>query len=312
MTTRRQFLHGAAALTLASAFSPISGFSQNKSRTRLILLGTKGGPRVANTGRSNPSTLLLIDNEPYVIDSGYGTTRQLLSVGISAEQVRSIFITHLHSDHTIEYGTLFYSGWAAGSSARVDTYGPEGLEEMTRGFFSMMRADIEVRIEDEGRPDLRTLVNVHEIGKPGTVLQNSILKVTAAQVRHPLIKQAYAYRFDTPDRSVVISGDTAYSPELAELAHGVDVLVHEAMYLPAIESLARRYPEATRLKEHLLDSHTTTEDVGTLAAQANVKTLVLSHFVPGDDPTITDEQWREGAAKHFKGRIIVGKDLMEI
>ena len=312
MTTRRRFLCGAAALTLASAFSPAFVPGQAKSRTRLILLGTKGGPKVTTTGRSNPSTLLLVDDEPYVIDCGYGTTRQLLSAGVSPERVRSIFITHLHSDHTLEYGALFYNAWAAGSSAPVETYGPAGLEQMTHGFFTMMKTDIEVRIEDEGRPDLRKLVSVHEIGKPGIVLHNDILKVSAASMRHPMVKHAYAYRFDTPDRSVVISGDTAYSPELAELAQGADVLVHEAMYLPAIESLVRRYPNATRLREHLLDSHTTTEDAGKIAALANVKTLVLSHFVPGDDPTITDEQWQEGAAKHFKGKIIVGKDLMEI
>ncbi len=111
---------------------------------------------------------------------------------------------------------------------------------------------------------------------------------------------------------MVISGDTAYAPELAEFAKGADVLIHEVMYLPALETLIRRLPNAKRLREHLLASHTLPEDVGKIAAQAEVKTLVLSHFVPGDDPSITDEQWSEGARKHFKGRIVVGKDLMEI
>jgi ribonuclease BN (tRNA processing enzyme) len=131
-------------------------------------------------------------------------------------------------------------------------------------------------------------------------------------VRHPPITQSYAYRFDAKDRSMVISGDTAYAPELAEFAKDADVLVHEVMYLPAIEKLIRQHANATRLREHLLAAHTATEDVGRIAAQAGVKTLVLSHFVPGDDPTITDEQWTEGVRKNFKGRIIVGKDLMEI
>jgi ribonuclease BN (tRNA processing enzyme) len=143
-------------------------------------------------------------------------------------------------------------------------------------------------------------------------LENKDVKVSAGLVHHPLVKQAYAYRFDAKDRSVVLSGDTAYAPELAEFAKGADVLVHEVMYLPGVEALVRRMPNATRLREHLLASHTLPEDVGRIAAQAGVKTLVLSHFVPGDDPSITDEQWSEGVRKHFSGRIVVGKDLMEI
>jgi ribonuclease BN (tRNA processing enzyme) len=143
-------------------------------------------------------------------------------------------------------------------------------------------------------------------------MQNDDVKVTSCRVRHPPITQSYAYRFDAKDRSIVISGDTAYAPELAEFAKSADVLVHEAMYLPAIETLLQRVPNAPKLRAHLLASHTSTEDVGRIAAQAGVKTLVLTHFVPGDDPSITDDQWAEGVRKHFKGNIIVGKDLMEI
>jgi ribonuclease BN (tRNA processing enzyme) len=165
---------------------------------------------------------------------------------------------------------------------------------------------------DEGRTDPRKLIFAHDLSKPGVVLVNESVKVSACLVRHPPIKHAYAYRFDANDRSVVISGDTAYSPELAEFAKAADVLVHEAMYLPGIERLIRRLPNATRLREHLVASHTVPEEIGKVAAQAGVKTLVLSHFVPGDDPTITDEQWTEGVRKHFSGQVIVGKDLMEI
>jgi ribonuclease BN (tRNA processing enzyme) len=183
---------------------------------------------------------------------------------------------------------------------------------MTEDFFNYMKLDIDVRIEDEGRPDLRKLVFPHDINKAGVVLQNNDVKVSAILVRHPQVKQAYAYRFDAKNRSVVISGDTAYAPELAEFAKGADVLVHEVMYLPGVEALARRLPNANRLREHLLAAHTVPEDVGRIAAKAGVKILVLSHFVPGDDPSITDEQWTEGVRRHFTGRIIVGKDLMEI
>jgi ribonuclease BN (tRNA processing enzyme) len=156
------------------------------------------------------------------------------------------------------------------------------------------------------------LVVAHEFDKPGVVLTNDDVKVSTCLVPHPPIKHAYAYRFDARDRSVVISGDTAYAPELAAFAKGADVLIHEVMYLPAVENLVRRLPNAKRLREHLMASHTLPEDVGKIAAQAEVKTLVLSHFVPPDDPSTTDENWMEGVRKHFKGRIIVGKDLVEI
>ena len=183
---------------------------------------------------------------------------------------------------------------------------------MIRDFFSYQKFDIDTRIEDEGRTDPRTLLTAHEFDKPGMIMSNDDVKVSTFLVRHPPIKHSYAYRFDARDRSVVISGDTAYVPELATFAKGVDVLVHEIMYLPAIEALLKRLPNATRLREHLMAAHTLPEDVGKIAAQAEVKTLVLSHFVPGDDASITDQMWAGGVRKHFKGRIVVGKDLLEI
>ncbi len=308
---RRQFLRLLAALPLAQSLPRLS-LGQEKKATRVILLGTKGGPRVLASGRSNPSTLVLIDNVPYVIDCGYGTSRQLLAAGVPLEHLRYVFITHHHSDHTLEYGTLFYNAWVAGFAGRVDAYGPAGMTKLTRDFFTLMKSDIDVRIQDEGRPDPRGLIFAHDLGKRGIVMKNDQVAVTACVVPHPMIKQALAYRFDAKGRSVVISGDTAYSPALADFAKGADVLVHEALYLPGVENLVRRLPNATRLREHLLASHTATEDVGKVAAQAGVKTLVLTHFVPGDDPSITDEQWAEGVRKHFGGKVIVGTDLMEI
>lgn len=308
---RRRFLKTALGFGIY-AFSSQLGFAQNRKGMRLILLGTRGGPRVGASGRSNPSNLILVNDVAYVIDCGYGSSRQLLAAGVPLDHLRYIFITHHHSDHNLEFGPLFYNAWVAGSSARIDAYGPVGLERMTMDFFNYMKLDIDVRIEDEGRSDPRSIVFVHDLKKAGTVLQNDDVKISACEVRHPLVKQAYAYRFDAKDRSVVISGDTTYAPELAEFSKGADVLVHEVMYLPGIEALVRRLPNATRLRDHLLASHTVPEDVGRIAASAQVKTLVLSHFVPGDDASITDEQWTEGVRKHFNGRIIVGKDLMEI
>jgi ribonuclease BN (tRNA processing enzyme) len=304
-TTRRQFLSAATGFAVSFALP-------QKKPTRVVLLGTKGGPRVGESGRSNPSTLILINDVPYVVDCGYGTSKQLITTGVALNRLRYVFITHHHSDHNLELGALFYNAWITGLPIRVDVYGPPGLNNMTRDFFSYLKFDIDTRIEDEGRQDPRNLITAHDFSEPGVVLTNDDVKVSACLVRHPPIKHAYAYRFDAKDRSVVISGDTAYAPELADFAKDADVLVHEVMYLPGIEALLKRLPNAKRLREHLMAAHTLPEDVGKIATQARVKTLVLSHFVPGDDPSITDEQWAEGVRKHFKGRVVVGRDLMEI
>ncbi|MCU7518563.1 MAG: MBL fold metallo-hydrolase [Ignavibacteria bacterium] len=315
--SRRQFLISAASFALSyrllnpNKLNPF-GLKQEKRKARLVLLGTKGGPRVGATGRHNPSTLILINDQAYLIDCGYGTSRQLLKAGVPLNNLHYLFITHHHSDHNLEYGTLVYNAWITRLPLLINSYGPIGSEKMLNAFFEYMRYDIDVRMDDEGRSDPRKSVFAHEIPGPGTVLQNDDVKVTVCLVNHPKVKQAFAFRFDTEDRSIVISGDTAYWPKLADFAKGADVLVHEVLYLPGVENLIRRLPDARRLREHLLASHTRTEDVGRIAARAGVKTLVLTHFVPGDDPSITDEQWTEGIRKYFKGQIIVGKDIMEI
>nr|MDQ3821062.1 MBL fold metallo-hydrolase [Acidobacteriota bacterium] len=229
--SRRQFLAGAASFALLFPLLPRTGICQGKKGTRVILLGTKGGPRVGAAGRSNPSTLILINDVPYVVDCGYGTSRQFVAAGVALNRLRYIFITHHHSDHNLEYGALFYNAWVTGLPVRVDAFGPTGLLKMTQDFFNYEKFDIETRMVDEGRPDPRQMVFPHEFDKPGLVLQNDDVNVTSCLVRHPPITQAYAYRFDAKDRSVVISGDTAYVPELAEFAKGADVLVHEIMYL---------------------------------------------------------------------------------
>ena len=279
--------------------------------TRLILLGTKGGPRVGGS-RSNPANLLLINGVPYVIDCGTGVSRQLVNAGVPLSSLRYVFISHHHSDHDLEYGNLLYNAWATGLNQTVHAYGPKGTAEMTRTYWALNRFDIETRMADEGRPDIRKLVEATDISEPGVVLQNADVKVTAFRTPHPPIVDNFAYRFETAERTIVFSSDTAYNPKLAEFARGADVLVHEAMYGPGIDALVSRVANGATIKKHFLESHTLTEDVGRIAAAAGVKTLVLSHFVPGDDDRITDEMWAADVRKHYNGRIIVGKDLMEI
>jgi len=123
---------------------------------------------------------------------------------------------------------------------------------------------------------------------------------------------AFAYRFDAPDRSIVVSGDTARSDAVIKLAQGADVLIHSAFYPPAVDRLLARVGNATALRQSILLGQTSAEDAGRVAQAAGVKTLVLSHLIPPDDPTVTDGMWIDAARTHFKGTIVVGRDLLEI
>jgi len=282
-----------------------------ENRTRLILLGTGGGPRPRRNVAAS-SQVIIANGAAYVVDCGDGVARQMAAAGVSLTTLRHIFITHHHSDHNADYGNLILLAWAVGLNSRLDTWGPPPLDRITKLFLEMSATDIKTRMSDEGHPPLAPLVRTHEITASGAVMQDGKVKVTTALVPHPLMKRALAYRFDCSDRSIVISGDTAPSQNLIRLSQGADVLVHEAMYLPAIDRLAARTPSATRLKQHLVASHTSAEDAGRVAQAAGVKLLVLSHLVPADDPTITDQMWTDAARVHFRGPVIVGKDLMEI
>ena len=281
------------------------------SKTRLILLGTGGGPRPRKASSASAQVIVANDTA-YVVDCGNGVARQLIFAGVALPKLRHIFITHHHSDHNADYGNLIWLAWAAGLRTRVDTWGPPPLEKMTRLFFEMNAYDIDTRIADEGRVPLAPLVHVHELSEGGPVMQDENVKVTTALVHHPPVVPSFGYRFDAPDRSIVISGDTAPSDNLIRLAQGADVLVHEVLYAPALDRLVARVPNAATLKQSIMSHHTTAEDAGRVAQAAGVKMLVLSHLVPADDPAITEQMWIDAARAHYKGPIVVGKDLLEI
>lgn len=299
---------GARALPAAAASTAARGPA---SRSRLILLGTAGGP-TPKALRAAPANAVVVGDAVYVVDCGNGVARQMALAGLSLGAIRDVFITHHHSDHNADYGNLLWLAWAADLRRPVDAWGPPPLKRMTRRFLQLNDTDIRTRIADEGRPPLAPLIRPHELRRGGVVMRDDRVKVTAALVEHPPLTPAFAYRFDCPDRSIVFSGDTRPSAALVELARGADVLVHEVMYLPALERLIASEAQAARLRQHLLDSHTTTEQVGRLATQAGVKTLVLNHFVPGGDAALTNEVWREAVAPYFKGELVIGRDLMEL
>ena len=236
---------------------------------------------------------------------------QLAQSAGSAQNVKD-YGQMLATDHTADYGNLLWLAWTAGLRTRVDTWGPPPLEKMTNLFFEMNAYDINTRIADEGRVPLVPLVHVHELTQGGPVMQDENVKVTAALVHHPPVVPSFGYRFDAADRSIVISGDTAPSDNLIKLAQGADVLVHEALYVPGVDRLVARVPNAAALKQSIMSHHTTAEDAGRVAKAAGVKTLVLSHLVPADDPAIADQMWIDAARVHFQGPVVVGKDLLEL
>jgi ribonuclease BN (tRNA processing enzyme) len=308
--TRRTLLFHAGAAAAALEIGCDSARTQ-ATKTRLILLGTAGGP-TPKKSRAAPSQAIIAGNDVYVVDCGNGVARQLVLAGVPLRSLRHIFITHHHSDHNADYGTLLLLAWSAGLRSRVDTWGPPPLERITRLFFEMSEVDLRVREADEGKPPLPPLVHPHEVGDGGPVMEDENVRVRCATVNHPLVDLALAYRFDTTDRSIVISGDTTRSQKLIALAHGADVLVHEALYAPAVDAIAGSGPDASALKKHILGSHTDLEEVGRIAEEAGVKTLVLSHLVPGESPPVADEVWLSGARKYFRGKVILARDLLEI
>ena len=281
------------------------------TRTRVIILASGGGPR-PRKDRGATAHAVIVDGVLYVVDCGNGVARQLAQAAVPLPSLRHVFLTHHHSDHNADYGNLLWLAWAGGLGTRVDTWGPPPLEKMTRLFFEMNAYDIDTRIADEGRPPLVPLIHVHELTDGGLVMQDERVRVTAALVDHPPVVPAFAFRFDGPDRSIVFSGDTNKCDAVVRLARGADVLVHETLWMPAVDRLVARNPHAATLKKHIIDSHTAVEDVGRVAAAAGVKRLVLSHLVPADDPTITDDMWIGAARPHFKGDIVVARDGMEL
>jgi ribonuclease BN (tRNA processing enzyme) len=306
-----QVINRRAFLACAVLLSAHGQLAARQTGTRLILLGTGGGPR-PRTASSGSAQVVVSNGVAYVVDCGDGVARQLAFAGVPFPSLRHIFITHQHSDHTADYGNLIQLAWSAGLNSRVDAWGPPPLARMTQLFFEMNASDIDIRIANEGRPPLAPLVHVHELREGGAVMSDENVTVTAALVDHPPVVPAFAYRFDARDRSIAISGDTAPSRNVEKLAAGADVLVHSVMYPPAIDRLVARVPNAAALKGSILAHQTSAEDAGRVAQLAGVKTLVLSHFVPPDDAGITDAMWREAASRHFRGTVIVGRDLLEI
>ena len=277
---------------------------------RLVVLGSKGGPSVHNHDMLPTSLVLELAGQTCVIDCGLGVTRSLVKAGIRLPEIDAIFLTHLHSDHLLELGPLIHTAWATGLVSRIKLFGPPGLRAYWEAFLESMMFDIAIRLEDEKRNNLRDLVELTEF-EEGRILFEAI-RVDALRVVHPPVTHCYALRFQTEDWRVTFGSDTAYYPPLAEFAAGSDVLVHEALYLPGLEPIIQRAPNAARLREHILASHTPVEDVGRIASQAQVGHLVLNHLVPSGVTDVTEDTWRAAIAPYWNGKVSVARDGLEI
>ena len=281
--------------------------------TELILLGTAGGPTPKLT-RSAPAQVLRVGGRSYVVDCGNAVAHQLVRAGVPLDTIEAVFLTHHHSDHNADYGTLLLLAWASDLVHPVTTVGPPPLAAMTESCHALNAMDNATPIAAAAAaPAVATaaVIRPREVTGPGVVYEDDRVRVSAVLVDHPPIPVALGYRFDTADRSIVFSGDTAPSAALAELAEGADVLVHECIHLPAISAMLAQDAHATRLREHLEASHTSPADAGAIAEKAGVTTLVLSHLVPAD-AGLSDDDWRSMAAETFSGEIVVGADLMAL
>ncbi len=289
----------AAILLLAMGAAP-----PRADRTVVILLGT-GYPR-PNPAASGPATAIVVGSRVFLVDAGPGVERQLAAAGLPINGAEATFITHLHSDHTLGLPDLIFTSWVMGRTQPLALYGPPGLRAMTDHLIAAYAEDIQVRtdgLEHETPGGYR--VAVHEVA-PGVVYDSAGVRVTAIAVSHGSWRYAFGYRFDTPDRVVVISGDTRPSAALTQAARGADVLVHEVYVAAAVRPETRA--GGGDWPRYMREFHTSDSELGALAAQANPKLLVLSHimrFGGASDSTLVAGIVRGG----FHGRVAAGHDL---
>jgi ribonuclease BN (tRNA processing enzyme) len=276
-----------------------------ESRTQLVLLGT-GTPN-ADPDRSGPALAVVVDDVPYLVDFGPGVVRRAAAAfkqgvkGLDVKLLRTAFATHLHSDHTAGYPDLIFTPAVLERDATLQMYGPPGLQAMTDHVLQAWAVDIDVRLKGlEPAKPAGYKVEVHEIGQPGIIFKDARVTVRAFRVRHGAWPDAYGYRFDTPDRSIVISGDTGPDDRVVEACNGCDILVHE-VYSTA--GFAKRPPEWQRYHSAY---HTSSSELAAIATKARPRLLVLTHqlFWGTTDAALVAE-----VKKGYAGKVVSGRDL---
>jgi ribonuclease Z len=288
------------ALIITLAAPGLSHAQTPLSRTRVVMLGT-GNPN-ADPDRFGPATVIIVDSTAYLVDAGVGVVRRWAAairahaLPFKAWDLQKLFVTHLHSDHTLGYADLIFSPWTLAGSRRelLRVYGPVGIRAMTDHLLAAYAEDIAVRIGSEGdiSRSRGPQVDVHEI-QPGVVYHDSLVTVTAFRVHHGTWQQAFGFRFQTPDKDIVISGDAASPSVIPDQCHSCDILIHEG---------GMWHRDAATAYQR--DFHTSMEDLLAIAQQARPKLLVLYHQRPGPN-----EAGLQFIKAGYDGRVVVAKDL---
>jgi len=294
-----------AALVLGAAVlpPPSTAATPTPTQTRVVLLGT--GTPGPDPDRSGPATAIVVDDAVYLVDFGPGVVRRASAAarvkGIAAlepTRLRVAFVTHLHSDHTVGYPDLIFTPWTMGRRFPLEVYGPKGIKAMTDHVLEAWRSDIETRTNPDGNQ--RTFpeghgVNAHEIGR-GVVYKDAKVTVTAFPTRHAM--ESYGYRFETPDRTIVVSGDTNPAPATIDACQGCDVLIHEG------QSPAWLAGRPDTFQKFAAKYHTTTPQLAQLAQAAKPRLLIVYHYSSVQPEDILGEMLRL-----YPGHVVVGRDL---
>ena len=291
---------------LAVAITALAALPHAQSRTSVVVLGT-GTPN-PDPDRYGPSVAIVVDDASYLVDFGVGVVRRAAAAersGIRALNVVNLkyaFATHLHSDHTLGLSDLIFTPWILEREKPLSVYGPRGLRAMANHLVAAYAADLGVRTtggEPAHKYDPRT-VDVHEIGAPGVVFRDDKVTVTAFAVKHGAWPQAFGYRFTTPDRTIVISGDAGPDSRIDEQCQRCDVLVHE-VYSSA--GFAKRTPDWQAYHSRY---HTSGRELGAIAARAKPGLLVLYHQLIWSS---TEEELLKAVRDVYDGKVASAHDL---
>jgi ribonuclease BN (tRNA processing enzyme) len=268
-----------------------------KNQTKIILLGT-GTPN-AEPDRSGPSVALMVDQTPYIFDFGPGVIRRAAEAGLPLLRLSRAFLTHLHSDHTAGYPDLILTPWTLGRVEPLVVYGPPGIQKMTEHILEAYEEDIKERLNGlEPANKTGYHVHTHEI-TPGTIYEDSRIQVEAFPVDHGLF-HAYAFKVITPDRVIVISGDTAPTRRMVEESLYCDVLIHEVY---SIKGFQNRPPD---WQEYHQCVHTSSHELAALAREAAPDLVILYHQLFWG---VSDDELLAEIKDIYDGKVVSGKDL---
>jgi ribonuclease BN (tRNA processing enzyme) len=299
MLNRAVFFFGLALALASLSFSQVS-----QSKTQIVLLGT-GTPN-ADPERFGPSTAIVVNEQPYLIDCGPGVIRRATAAhakgvkGLAVEKLKTLFITHLHSDHTVGLPDVIFTPAVLDRHAPLAVYGPPGTRRMVNHLLAAWSEDVAMRVNGLERGDAQAYrVNVHEIA-PGVIYRDANVTVKAFAVPHGSWRHAFGFRFETVDKTMVISGDTGATEEIVKQCNGCDVLMHEVY---SVEGFKRRTPQWQRYHSTF---HTSSVQLAELAQRARPKRLILHHQLLWG---ATVESLLNEMRAIWNGEIIYGNDL---